>query len=131
MSKARKERLLSFSTKDRAGLLKEITAALSKAKVNITAICAYAWDDTAYFDMTVDGPAKAKKALSGLGYKAEVEDVLAVDMPNKVGELSKVAKAIADAGINISYIYGTASAGRTSTCILSTSDDKKAMRAIK
>lgn len=130
MAKATQAKLLSFSMKDRPGLLSEITTLLAGAKINITAICAYAMDDTAYFDMTTESNAKAKKALAGLGVALEEEEVLAVEMPNKAGELQKVAKVLADATINISYMYGTTSAGRTSICLFSTSDNKKAMRLI-
>jgi len=131
MAVAKKARRLSFSMDDRPGLLAEITGKLKEAKVNITAICAYAWDKTAYFDMTTDAGPKAKRALAGLGIKAEEDDVIAVEMPNRVGELDKVAKAIADAGINIEYMYGTTGTGRTSTALFSTSDDKKALKLIK
>jgi hypothetical protein len=130
MAKAVKTRLLSFDMKDRPGLLSEVTAALAGAKVNITAICAYAWDDTAYFDMTTDGNAKAKKALAALKLKADEVDVIAVEMANRVGELQKVAKVLAEGGINIAYMYATASTGRTSTAVFSTSDNRKALRLI-
>ena len=130
MAKATKERLLSFSIKDKPGLLSEITTRLSKAKVNVSAICAYAWDDTAYFDMTTDSNAKAKKALKDLKLEFEEEDVISVEMPNKVGELDKVTKIIADAVIDIGYMYGTTSIGKTSTCLFSTSDNKKALKLI-
>jgi hypothetical protein len=51
-------------------------------------------------------------------------------MPNRVGELQKAAKVVADAGINITYLYGTTSTGRTSTVLFSTSDNRKALRLI-
>ncbi len=130
MSKAVKTKLLSFSMNDRPGLLSEVTTALAGAKVNITALCAYAWDDTAFFDMTVDSAAKAKKALAGLRLGIEEEDVVTVELPNKPGELRKVAKVISEAGINITYLYGTTSAGKTSTVLFSTSDNGKALRLI-
>jgi hypothetical protein len=130
MAKAVKTRLISFDMKDRPGLLSEVTAALARAKVNITAICAYAWDDTAYFDMTTDSNPKAKKALAALKLKPEEEDVIVIEMPNKVGELQKVAKVIAEGGIDIYYMYATSSAGRTSTAVFGTSDNRKALRLI-
>ena len=130
MAKATKDRLLSFSMEDAPGLLSEITTRLSKAKVNISAICAYAWDGSAYFDMTTDSNARAKKALKDLKVKFEEEDVISVEVPNKVGELEKVAKTIADAGINIGYMYATTSSGRTSNCLFSTSDNKQALKLI-
>jgi len=130
MAKAMKARLLSFDMTDRPGLLSEVTTALAGAKVNITAICGYVWDDTAYCDMTTDSNAKAKKALAALKIKADEEDVIAVEMANKVGELQKVAKVLAAGGINITYMYATTSAGKTSTAIFSTSDNRKALRLI-
>ena len=130
MAKAVKTKLLSFSMKDRPGQLAEITTRLAAADVNITAICAYAMDGTAYFDMTTERNAQARKALAGMGVKIEEEEVIAVEMPNKAGELRKVAKILADAGITTTYMYGTTSTGRTSTCLFSTSDNRKALRLI-
>ncbi len=130
MAKATKAKQLSFSLPNKPGLLSEVTSAIAGAKVNITAICAYEMGETAYFVMNVDSNAKAKKALSAIGADAKEEDVVIVEMPNRVGELEKVAKRIAEAGINIEYVYGTASTGRTSTCIFKTADNRKALKVI-
>ncbi len=130
MAKATKVKQLSFSLPNRPGLVNEITAAIAGAKVNITALCAYEMGETAYFVMNVDSNARAKRALSALGTNVNEEDVVMVEMPNRVGELEKVARRIADAGINIEYIYGTTSTGRTSTCIFKTADNNKAVRVI-
>ena len=75
--------------------------------------------------LTVDSNAKTKKALAKLGIESKEEDVVAVEMPNRVGELEKVAKKIADAGININYIYGTTGTGKSSICVFKTSDNTK------
>ncbi|MBI5025616.1 MAG: ACT domain-containing protein [Nitrospirae bacterium] len=130
MAKARKLKQISFSMPNRAGLLSEVTAAIAGAKVNITAICAYEMDNSAYFMLTTDSIAKAKKALAPLGVEIKEEEVVAVEMSNKVGELQKVAKRIADAGININYMYGTTSTGKSSTGVFKTADDKKAIKVI-
>ncbi|MFN3479171.1 MAG: ACT domain-containing protein [Thermodesulfovibrionales bacterium] len=130
MAKAMKAKQLSFFLPNRPGLLSEVSSAIAGAKVNVTAICAYEMGETAYFVMNVDSNAKAKKALKAIGADVKEEDVVVVEMPNKVGELEKVAKRIADAGINIEYIYGTTSAGKTSTCIFKTADNKKVIRVI-
>jgi hypothetical protein len=128
--KAKKVKQLSFMTPDRAGLLSEITTALAGAKVNISNICAYGMQGEANFMLTTDSNSKAKKALSPLGVEFKEYDVFAVVMPNKPGELQKVAKKLADAGINIIYIYGTMGGGRTATGIFTTSDDAKAIKLI-
>jgi hypothetical protein len=130
MAKAMKTKLLSFSMKDKTGLLSEITERLAGVKINITAICAYSVEDTAYFDMTTGNNAGAKKSLAGLGLKFEEENIIQVEMPNKAGELDKVAKILANAGINIAYMYATSSSGKTASCLFSTSDNAKAIRLI-
>ena len=134
MAKAKKVKQLSFSMSDRPGLLTEITASVSDAKVNITAICAYAMDGNAFFMIITESNARAKKAISKLNISPDEEDVIAVDMPNTVGSLQKIAKKIAkrisDAGININYMYGTTGTGKSSVCVFSTLDDKKAIRVI-
>jgi hypothetical protein len=130
MAKARKSKQVSFTMPDRVGLLSEITTAIAKAKVNITAICAYEMEDRAFFMLSTDANARAKKALGQFGVEIREDDVISVELPNKVGELQKVAKKIADAGININYMYGTASAGKSSICVFKTADDKKAIKLI-
>ncbi len=130
MAKAKKVKQLNFGMPDKPGLLSEVTAAIAAAKVNISSICAYGMEGKAFFMIVTDSNAKAKKALSKLGLKADEEDVFAVEMPNKSGELQKIARKIADAGINIIYMYGTASAGKSSTCIFSSSDNAKAVKVI-
>ena len=130
MAKARKVKEIGLTMANKVGLLLEVTAAVAKAKVNITAICAYAMENSAYFMLTSDGHAKAKKVLASLGAQVEEKDVVEVEMPNKPGELEKVAKRIADAGIDIEYMYGTARVGKTATCVFKTADDKKAIKVI-
>jgi hypothetical protein len=130
MVKGKKVKQLSFTLPTRAGLLSDVTSALAQAKVNITAICAYEMAKNAYFMLTTDSASRARKCLAFLRIGLEEEDVVVVEMPNKVGELQKVAKKISDAGINIDYMYGTVAAGRSSTCVFKTSDDRKAIKAI-
>jgi hypothetical protein len=130
MAKAKKVKQLSFMMPDRAGLLSEVSAVLAGAKVNISNICAYGMQGEANFMLTTDSNARAKKALSPLGVEIKEDEVFAVEMPNKPGELQKVAKKLADAGINIVYMYGTTGAGRAATCIFTTSDDAKAIKLI-
>jgi hypothetical protein len=130
MAKAKKVKQLSFTMPNRAGLLSEVSAAVSGAKVNINAICAYEMGDNASFMLTTDGNARARRALAKLGVEAKEEDVVAVEMPNKIGESQKVGKRIADAGINIVYVYGTTGTGKSATCVLQTSDNAKAVKVI-
>jgi hypothetical protein len=62
--------------------------------------------------------------------KAKKLKQLSFIMPNKAGLLSEVSGAVADAGININYAYGTTVTGKSSTCVFQTSDDAKAVKVI-
>ena len=130
MAKASKVKQLFFSLPNNVGLLMEITEALAKAKINVEAICAYAWEElNASFMMVTDNNTKAKNVLSKMGAKVELEQVLALEVPNKVGELHKATKKIAFAGIDIYYLYGSPAKGKM-TLILKTENDKKALKAL-
>jgi hypothetical protein len=80
--------------------------------------------------LTTNSNVKAKKALAPLGVVTEERDVVEVEVPDKPGELQKIAKKIAEAGIDIEYMYATASSGKAETCIFMTSDNSKAMKVI-
>jgi hypothetical protein len=111
-------------------LLSGVSRAISGASVNITAICAYAMGDTAYFMLTTASNVKTKKALESWGVAIEERDVVEVELLNRPGELQKVAKRIADAGIDIEYMYATAGTGKSTTCVFKTANDMKAIKVI-
>ncbi len=131
MTKATKIKQLSFDMPDKPGLLSEVTGAIRAAKATISSICAYAMDGKAFFMVITDSNAQTKKALAKLGAKSvKEEDVVAVEVPNKAGELDKVAKKLADANIDIYYLFGSAASGKTAAVILSSSDNKKVIKVI-
>ena len=130
MAKAKKAKQLSFALSNRVGLLSKVSTALADAKINMYAICAYGMGKQAYFMVVTDKNAQAKKALSTLKKNIAEEDVIAVEMPNRAGALRTVAQKIADAGIDIVYMYGTAGTGRSAMCVFKTVDDKKAIKVI-
>lgn len=129
MAKTMKMKQLSFSLPNRIGLLSELSSFLTAAKVNIEAICAYGMGDEGYFMIVTDNNAKAKKVISQMGAEVKVEEVIAVEMPNRVGQMRQAAKQISDAGVDIHYVYGSPVRGRM-TVIFKTVDDKRALKAL-
>jgi len=81
------------------------------------------------FMLVTDNNAKAKKILSAMGAEITSEEIITIEMPNKLGELQKVAKKISDAGIDITYIYGSPVKGKM-TLVLKTANDKKALKVL-
>lgn len=130
MAKTLKSKQLTFSLPNKIGLLSDVAEAIAKAKVNIEAICAYE-RGYGFFMMVVDDAAKAKKVLTKMGAKVHVEDVILVQVPNRVGRLEKISKKISEAGINIIFIYGSPGKGKTATLVLHTANDRKTMKLLE
>ena len=131
MAKASKAKQINLTLPNEVGTLAKVSSVISGAKVNITAICAWGDKEKAYFYMVVDRHIKVKNALTKAKFTVADEDVILVEMPNKPGEMQKVAEKIADAGIDILYTYGSAGSGRTSFCVFKTDNDKKAIKLIR
>ncbi len=130
MAKTMKTKQLTFSLPNKIGLLSEVAEAVAKAKVNIEAICAYE-RGYGFFMMVVDDAAKAKKVLTRMGAEVYVEDVILVQLPNRVGQLEKISKKISAAGLNIIFMYGSPGKGKTGAIVLHTANDSKTMKLLE
>ncbi len=122
---------LKIRTDDRPGLLGEIASALGAKKVNIRAVNAWIEDSQAVVRLVVDKAPAAKKALAAMGWKAEEQDVLEIELADKPGTLGEAAKALGAAGINIGHVYVGAGSARKATVFLGVPDLKAAMKAVR
>lgn len=130
MAIAAKAKQLSFEMPNKVGLMAEISAALSKSKINIISLFGIETGDMAIVMLITSDNAAAKKLLKKMGADAGAIDVITVEMPNKPGEFSKVSDIIARAGIDIHTVMATAGSARNSMIVLKTSDDKKVLKLL-
>ena len=131
MAKVSAVKLLSFTIPNKVGQLAAVTMLLGDAGVNLGAIRAAEAGSNAEVVIVVKNAAKARKALAPLGVEPKEADALCVEMPNKAGRLQKVAKKLADAGVNIQSSWGTAFTGKTASCVVVATDHAKALAALK
>jgi hypothetical protein len=96
-----------FKAPTRVGLLADVTRALDDAGVNILAIGAYDKGDMGEFLMITSNNKLAYDALGALGGEMDMQSVIVADVPNEPGELAKIARVLADNGINVSQIFAT------------------------
>ncbi len=126
---------ITATFQDAIGLTAKIAAAVAAENVNILAATGYSASSerrNATFTLIVDDFANAERALERIGAEEIHESsVIMVETPNKPGALERVAKIIADAGINIYYFYATTSSGRTATSVIKTADDERAIKALR
>ena len=119
-------------TENRAGVLGRISSAITKAGVNITAICACAESGKAHFKIVTADNGKAVSALKADGYEAKERDAVKVVLENKIGALQEMSEKLAGANIDLDCIYGTVGEGSApASIIFSSNNDAKAISLLK
>ncbi|HET7868939.1 MAG TPA: ACT domain-containing protein [Actinomycetota bacterium] len=100
---------LTVSLEDRPGTLADLGEALGNAGVNIEGICGIGMEGRGIIHVLVEDAAAARKALEGAGIKVEGEaDPMLAEVAGSAdtpGELGRMARAIANAGVNIQAMY--------------------------
>jgi len=119
---------LLISLADQPGEGAKLGEALGNAGVNIEGICAVTHEGRGIVHLLIEDVAGARAALEGAGMKVEGEtDVivgnLKAEQIDRPGTMGGMLRAIADAGINVSFAY-LATGNRV---VIATSDNDKVM----
>lgn len=122
---------LTARLENKPGRLAKVCAALAKDKINIRALSVMDTDERSVLRMVVDQVEPTRRILTSLGVEHEVKDVLAVEMENRPGALTKILEKLADEHINIEYVYvSAATAPGRSLGIVHTSNPKRALQIL-
>lgn len=116
---------------NKPGRLAKICAALAHEKINIRALSVMDSDERGVLRLVVDQLDPTKQVLTSLGTEFEVKDVMAVEMENRPGALTRVLERLAAEHINIEYAYvsGASAPGR-SIGIFHTANPKRALQVL-
>jgi hypothetical protein len=101
---------------NKSGELSRVAKTLAKGKVNIEGISVSAGVDVALVQLIADNASATKKCLTKIGIPYTVQDVAVVPLRNLPGALELVVSKLADAGVNIDYVYATTCVDRGSEC---------------
>lgn len=97
---------LTITLDDRPGELARLGEALGNAGVNIDGVVAVTAGGKGEIHVLVGDDAAARSALEGAGLSADaVQEVVVADIADEPGELGRVARTLADAGVNITLAY--------------------------
>ena len=99
---------LSLFLENKPGVLAKLCRAMSREKISLKAISVSDSVDHAVVRLIVDKPAKARRLFDEHNLLVIENEVLAVNLPDRPGELGKVAARLSKAKLNISYLYGSA-----------------------
>jgi len=120
---------IDLNLENRPGQLSVVSDLLGSNGINIIAFYASTKGEEVSFRLIVDSPDKAILVLKARGYKMNVGDVIACEVPNHPGGLNSILKPLKREGINIDYIYPCLSnleSGRSAILIVGVSQkDKK------
>lgn len=96
---------ISVFLENKSGRLAEVTQALAENDINIRALCIAETIDYGVLRLIANDPARARRVLAERGFTVTETHVLVVEIEDRPGALARVIKALAEAGINIEYIY--------------------------
>jgi hypothetical protein len=97
---------LLIEVENRPGTLAKVTAAISDAGVNISAVTCTRPSEAAVLHILVKHPEAAKHALATAGMTITSErEVVVVDADDRPGVLADLARKVAEAGVNVDLLY--------------------------
>jgi hypothetical protein len=116
---------------DKPGELARVTEALAGAAVNIRAIASESKRDNSFLRVVTSDVQTTEKALRNAGLKFDLSDILNLELIDRPGELAKVARRLARAGINVHSIYILGSKNGRTEIALVVDDIERAKTALK
>lgn len=94
---------LSLRLQNTPGALARVCQALDDERINILAL---GLDTSGNLRMVVDNHVHGAGILREREYEVEEREVLYTTVPNTPGALNRMTKLLADAQVNVDYVYG-------------------------
>ena len=124
-------RQLSVFLENNPNKISQAVKAIAEADINIRAMSLAETTDFGILRLIVSDTEKAKEVLSADSL-VTVTEVLAVEMQDESGSLAEILSALAEANINIEYMYAfTAAAQNCAYVVLRVDDNAHAEQALK
>ncbi|HPS94368.1 MAG TPA: ACT domain-containing protein [Deltaproteobacteria bacterium] len=123
---------LTIPTENKPGKLAQVSAILFREKINIRAITISSYGDKGFFNILVDDPKLAQKALTREGVTATLREIIAVVIDDKPGGMDRLVQLLAKQGINIENAYGfVLESNKTAVFVVDVSDLEGAQKVLK
>lgn len=111
------------------GKFQEVTKVFTEYGINMISLSLSDSTDYGVARLIVSDTDKAQKALAANGFASVVNEIMAVKLDNKLGELNNLVKQLNDEDIDVQYVYALTS-GKQASILIKTLDDKKAEKII-
>ncbi|MDD5218407.1 MAG: ACT domain-containing protein [Candidatus Omnitrophica bacterium] len=125
------QKQISVFLPNRPGVLAKTCSVLSDNGVNIMAMSIQDTVDHAVVRFLVDSPTKAILLLEQEELYVLEQEVVVVEIQNRVGEITRISQSLAEADINIAYAYCTATPNQEYGClVLKTDNPERALEIL-
>lgn len=116
---------------DKIGELARVTEALAQNAINIRGLATDKMGPRPAVKIITDDEVSTRKALARAGLSFEESEVLVIDLIDRPGEIARVARKAAKAGVNIGSVFLIGKKDTPAALAIVPSDLKKAERLIK
>ena len=103
---------------NRPGSLARFCYVLSDNNINICSMTLHDTTDNTLVRCVVDNPMKAVLLLENEDYYVSEQDVVVVDISTSKGALMRICQSLAEADINIYYLYCTSTKAQDGGCVV-------------
>ncbi|MDW7711587.1 MAG: hypothetical protein SCH98_14050 [Deferrisomatales bacterium] len=123
---------ISVSLENAPGRLYEVTRALGEAGINLRALNLVETGDFGVLRLLVSDLATTRQILMERHFPARVDEVVAVEIEDKPGSLSRLLQPLLDTAVHVRYMYAFTgfSSGRA-VMIFRFSDNDAAIRVLR
>ena len=116
---------------DKIGELARVTEALAANAINIRGLATDKLGLRPAVKVVTDDELSTRKALSRAGLEFEESEVVIVGLIDRPGEVAKIARRAAKAGLNISSVFLIGKKDTPAALALVADDPKKAKKALE
>jgi len=109
---------ISIFLENKSGRLAQVSDVLGAGGVNIRALSIADTTDFGILRLIVNDPERAYRLLKEAGFTVNLTDVLAVELEDRPGGLARALKPLAEAGINIEYLYAFVQKARDAALVV-------------
>ena len=116
--------------KSEVGVIADIANVLAGAGFNLKSLNTENTGETGLVIITTDNADEALRVLTDAGFRAVIDDVLVIRLPDEPGALARVAEKFKLAGVNIQSLHILDRHGGYATVALSADDRAQAEKLI-
>lgn len=116
--------------KNKPGELSVVSDLLGDNRINIIAFYVTTQGDEGMLHFVANDPDKAINVLKTAGYRIEVKDVIACEVPHHPGGMNTILRLLKGININVDYVYPCVGTGDITILIVGVRPIKEALNIL-